>query len=198
MHAHGGEHVWIRRPHYHCHGAAGGQASNVDPFLVQAVGQQQFAYQPGDDRGFPLVATLVARLEPVPALRNVVALRLLGIRDEAPSLLGQDVHACTGREIIGRLRAPVQHHDQRQWLSAIGARNEELVATRTRRTGVRMLAELGPDTEHQVFDQANFRILHLVSATAFRRPLETCLRWGPYTDAAARGDSGSATPPSRC
>src|SRR5204863_9819431 len=36
--------------------------------------------------------------------------------------------------------------DQRQWLSSIAARNEELVATRTRRAGVGMLAELGSAT----------------------------------------------------
>ena len=59
-------------------------------------------------------------------------------------LLGHLVHARAGREIVGRLGAAVQHHDERQRLPAISARHVELVGAAPGLIGVGPLQELAP------------------------------------------------------
>ena len=60
-----------------------------------------------DQRGFTLVAPLVARAEPVPALLGVGGTRLRRVEDEEAILFGEDVHARAGGEVVGRLGASV-------------------------------------------------------------------------------------------
>ena len=65
--------------------------------------------------------------KPVPALRGIGGLRLDRIDDETPALFGGEVHARPRGEIIGRLRASMQHDDQRARLIVESAGNVELV-----------------------------------------------------------------------
>jgi len=142
MHADRGKQIRILARKDDRHRTAGGHAGYIDPFTIKSPGEQELANQTRDDRRLSLIPTLVAWLEPVPALRNVGGLRLRGIDDHARALLRQGVHARADREVIGRLRTAVQHHDQRQWLASVRAGNEELVAENPGRTLVRVLAEL--------------------------------------------------------
>ena len=61
---------------------------------------------------------------------GVGRLRLRGIGDEERQLLGKIVHPRAGGEIVGRLVAAMQHHDKRQGLAIIAARDIELVGAR--------------------------------------------------------------------
>ena len=61
-------------------------------------------------------ALLVGGLEPVPTLRAVGRLRLLGISNEAQFFLRQHVHARTSGKVPRRLSAAVEHDEQGQRL----------------------------------------------------------------------------------
>ena len=50
-------------------------------------------------------------------------------------LLGESIHACTCREVVGILRAAMQHDEQGASACLRTARNIELVVSATRRAG---------------------------------------------------------------
>ena len=58
--------------------------------------------------------------------------RLLGVRDQESVALGQLVHAGAGGEVIGVLRTPVQHDDQRGGLTGVPGRHVQLVGALAR------------------------------------------------------------------
>ena len=97
----------------------------------------------GDQRRLALIALLVARAEPVPALGGIGGLRLGRIGDEETQLLGEIVHPRAGGEIVGRLGAAVQHHHERQRLVRAAARDVELVGAASGGIGVSALFEPG-------------------------------------------------------
>ena len=82
---------------------------------------------PATIAGSPRSRRLVLAAEPVPAFLRVGRRRLRRVGDEERLLLRDLVHARAGGEIVRRLRAAVQHHDEGQALPAITARNVELV-----------------------------------------------------------------------
>jgi hypothetical protein len=49
-------------------------------------------------------------------------LRLIRIHDDEAMTLGHFVHARAGREVVGVLRAAVQHHDERQRFVGVDGR----------------------------------------------------------------------------
>ena len=69
--------------------------------------------QGGQDGGLADAGALVGRLEPVPAAHGIGLPRLLRIGHQEAVALGQPVHAGADREILGILRAAVQHDDER-------------------------------------------------------------------------------------
>jgi len=82
----------------------------------------------GDQRGLTFVAALVGAAEPVPALRRISVARLRWIDDQAGPFFRDEVHSGAGGEIVRRLRAAVQHDDERKPLPLmVAAGDEELV-----------------------------------------------------------------------
>ena len=80
MHAYRGVQFGIRICHHCGHRATRREARDIDPPRVDLVRLDHFIGDASDDRRLSLSASLVARLEPVPAFRNVRTLfdRLLG------------------------------------------------------------------------------------------------------------------------
>ena len=68
-------------------------------------------------------------------------MRLRRIGDEKRLLLRQLVHPRAGGKVVGRLGAAVQHHDERQRLSGVAARNVELVGPASGLIGIGALFE---------------------------------------------------------
>jgi hypothetical protein len=101
-----------------------------------------FARHAGEDCGLTLLSALVAALEPVPAPRTIGGMRLLGIENETLPLLGERVHAGAVGKIIGCLRAPVQHHNERERLPCVTRRDIELVGTSSGLIGIEPRDEL--------------------------------------------------------
>src|SRR5438270_3065451 len=77
-----------------------------------------------------MIALLVAFAEPVPAALDVGTPRLRGIGNDDPELFRRLIHARAGGEILRRLFAAVQHHHQRQRLSAVHAGQVQHVEAR--------------------------------------------------------------------
>ncbi len=119
--------IRIGRTHDRRRGAAGRQTGDVDPSLVDRELAHDLPGDPGDQRRLALAALLVARIEPVPAFGSVGGLRLGGVGDKEDMLLRQGVHLGAGGEVIRRLGAAVQHHDQGDRAPVVAARNIELV-----------------------------------------------------------------------
>ncbi len=113
VHAHGGEDVRVRGPQHRGHRRTGREPCDVHPVAVDRVLRRHLVHDPGEDRRFPGTASLVGRLEPVPVPHRVRGGDLLGVSDEEPVLLRQLAHPRGGGEVVGGLRAAVQHHDQR-------------------------------------------------------------------------------------
>ena len=133
MHADRGVEIGVGRAHDGRRRAAGREPGDIDAPRVDRVVAHDLAGDAGDQRGLARVALLVARAEPVPALRRVRGRRLRRIDDETGVLFGERVHARAGGEVVGRLGAAVQHDDQRQRLPAIAAGDVELVGAAARR-----------------------------------------------------------------
>ena len=113
MHARRREHIGIGRSDDGRCRTAGGQPGNVHARGVRRMIAQDRACDPGNQRRLTSAADLVGSSEPVPAFVGIRAYRLRGVGDEKPELLGQGVHARPRREIVGRLPAAVEHHDDR-------------------------------------------------------------------------------------
>jgi hypothetical protein len=67
----------------------------------------------GNQRRLTATALLVLRPEPVPALRGIRLCGLFGVHDDKTVRVRQTVHLRARGEVVGRLRAAVQHHDHR-------------------------------------------------------------------------------------
>jgi hypothetical protein len=119
MDADGRVEVGVRRRHDRGHRPSRRQPRHVDPVGIVVIRGHHPARDAGDERGLSLIPPLVSGLEPVPALRGVGGGGLRGIDDEEPIRFRQEVHAGAGGEIVGVLRATVEHHDERQGLPSI-------------------------------------------------------------------------------
>ena len=87
--------------------------------------------------GSPAPRTLILRLEPIPAQGWICALALAWIGNEKSMLLSQSIHAGPCGEVVGILRAAMQHDDQ--WAASAGmmtTRNIELVASPSGSAGI--------------------------------------------------------------
>ena len=96
-----------------------------------------FAGDAGNDGRLACAPHLILRLEPVPAERRIRVLALVRIGNEKSMLLRQVVHAGSCGEVVGILRAAMQHDDQ--WAASDGmmtSRNVELVASPSRDAGI--------------------------------------------------------------
>ena len=121
VHTHGCVEIRIGFTHDSRRRAARGQPRNIDAARIDVVILYDLSRDARDEGGLAVIAGLVARPEPVPTLRGIGGLRLLRIDDETPATFGCEVHSRPCREIISRLRAPVQHDDQRAWSVALAA-----------------------------------------------------------------------------
>jgi hypothetical protein len=96
---------------------------------------------PAISEGSPL-ALLVTGLEPVPAPGRVRTLRLDRIRDDAAVVLGERVHPGARREIVGVLRATVQHHEQWQRRARVATGHVEFIGALPRVVCIRPRTEM--------------------------------------------------------
>ena len=77
--------------------------------------------------GSPWSRSLVGEIEPVPASRGIGARRLFRIGDDEAQFVGEAVHARADGEVVGVLRAAVQHDDQGNRAASGALRNIDLV-----------------------------------------------------------------------
>ena len=127
MHADRGVEIGVGHAHDGGSRATGRQSGDIDPFGIDRVVAHDLPRDARDQRGLALAMLLVARAEPVPALRGVGGGGLGRIGDETGVLLGERIHPRAGGEVVGRLGAAVQHDDQRDRLATIAAGDVELV-----------------------------------------------------------------------
>jgi hypothetical protein len=111
--ADGGEDIGVGGGHRRGHRTARRQAGDIDTIGIGALCAHHRLRHGGDAGRLAAVAPLVVVLEPVPAARGVGVGGLRRIEHEAAMLVGQRIHAGPGGEIVGILRAAVQHHHQR-------------------------------------------------------------------------------------
>ena len=114
------------------HRAACRQAGHIDALRVDAMFRDDVARHVRQYRRLAPARLLVVVLEPVPALLRVGFARLYGIQHIEALFTGGLVHRRTRREIIGVLRAAVQHHHQRACLSVGAGRHVQLVGALAR------------------------------------------------------------------
>ena len=122
MHADGLEDIGIGRGENIRHRAAGGQAGRECPLPPEAefMGEAlREARQPG---GLAGAAVLMAPVEPIPASRRVRSARLERIGDDEAEFVRQPIHSRAYREIVGVLRAAMQHQHDHRPVSAQGRR----------------------------------------------------------------------------
>ena len=127
MHADRGVEIGVGHPHDGGGRRTGREPGDIDAFGVDRVVAHDLPRDARDQRGLALAALLVARAEPVPALRGIGGGGLGRIGDQAGVLLGEHVHPRAGGEVVGRLGAAVQHDDQGDRLPMIAAGDVELV-----------------------------------------------------------------------
>ncbi|MCY1295692.1 hypothetical protein D9M70_450440 [compost metagenome] len=139
MHADAGEQLRIRLSHHDGHRRACGQACHEDAARIHAMPIRNLLHDAGDQRGLARTAALVLRLEPVPAFRCIGLRRLFGIDHQKTVRLRQPVHLRACCEIVRRLRAAMQHDDQRTRGQGLVCRHEKLVGP-----GTCLAAELVP------------------------------------------------------
>ena len=142
MHADGGKQVGVQGADDDGHGATRRQAGDEHFAFIHRVVVDDLPRDAGDQRRFALVALLVDGIEPVPAARTVGTLRLRRIDDKTFLFFGQRIHLRAGGEIVGILRAAVQHHDQRHGLAVIAAGDIQFVGARARMVAVHAVDEL--------------------------------------------------------
>ena len=143
MHADRGVEIGIGRGHDRGGRPAGREPGDVDPLWVDRILRHDLAGDARDQRGLAGVTLLVLGLEPVPAPGDVGRGRLGRVGHQAAMLLGQQVHARAGGEVVGRLGAAVQHDHQWQGLAVMGAGHVELVGTAARLVAVGATEEPG-------------------------------------------------------
>ena len=110
----GGEQIGIGMRQQHRGRPARRQARDIDPCRVRAIARQHVPGQAGQQGGFTAVATLILGAEPVPAAVGMRLARLRRIDHDHAPLFGQRVHPGALGEILGRLAAAMQHHQQWQ------------------------------------------------------------------------------------
>src|SRR5215475_911449 len=104
--------VGVSIGHDRGHGAARGEAGNVDAAGVDRVLVDDVFGEPRDQGRLATAAVLVFGLEPVPVQPRIGAARLLRVGDQETVAFGQLVHSGAGGKVICALRTTVQHHDQ--------------------------------------------------------------------------------------
>src|SRR5271165_5366659 len=110
-------------------GSACRKPSDIDaPMIDGMLAHNLFRYS-CDQRRLPIVAALIVRLEPVPALLGISGDRLLWISDKEPVLLGNRIHPRSRGEVVGALGASVQHDDQGKRSLFTAAGDVQLVAS---------------------------------------------------------------------
>ena len=112
MHADRGEQLGADIAEDRRHRAAGGQARDEHPGRIDAVLGDDRAHHRLDRPRLAAAAPLVHVLEPVPAALRVRPAGLLGVEHEETVLARQRVHARADREVLGVLRATVQHDEE--------------------------------------------------------------------------------------
>jgi hypothetical protein len=129
MHADGGVEIRVGHPHDGGGGPSGGKARDMDAPGIDGIVAHDLPGDAGDQRRLSPLPLLVGRAEPVPAFGVVGRRRLCGIDDQPAMLLRHHVHARPGGEIVGRLRAAMQHdHEGKRPYAVMGARDVQLVA----------------------------------------------------------------------
>jgi hypothetical protein len=112
MDAHRGVKLGIRGAHHRGHRAAGGEPGHISAPRIEAMPRHHLPGYAGDQRRLAF-ASLVLRLEPVPAARSVRLARLRRIDGGEAELVGEPVHTRAGGEIFRILLASMQHDDER-------------------------------------------------------------------------------------
>ncbi len=141
MNADRGIEIGIGGAHDRRRRAAGRQARHVDARRVDGMVEHDLSREVGDQAGLAFVPALVAGAEPVPALVGIRRLGLLRIGDEDIVRLGELVHARARREILRRLRAAVQHDEQRHRLPAMAGGDVEPEAAPASRAPHKVIVE---------------------------------------------------------
>jgi len=111
---------------------AGRKARYVHALAIDGVELRNLVRDAGDDRGFTAPATLIANIKPIPTFLWVRSRALFGIGDQTRCLIGENVHVRATREVVGRLRAAMQHDDERTHLTMVAERNVERIPARSR------------------------------------------------------------------
>src|SRR5262249_49913076 len=142
MNADRGVEIWIGRAHHRRHGTSGGETGNEHAGRINIVIGDDFARDPGNDGRLTAPAHLVVGAKPVPAQRCICGFGLARIGDNKSMLLNESIHAATCREVVGILRAAVQHDEQGASTCLSMAWNIELVVSATGSAGKRPAYEL--------------------------------------------------------
>jgi hypothetical protein len=119
--SHGGEEIRVGSSDVHGHRAARADAGDVHPRGVHRQPRRHLARNRREDRGLAGAARLVGGIVPGPALLRVRSGRLLRPDHDHPAIRGERVHPRAGGEVVGILRAPVQHHQQRRGARGVSA-----------------------------------------------------------------------------
>src|SRR5262249_15990145 len=131
MDANRGIEIGISRTHHRRHGTSGGETSHEYAGRIDSVFGDDFAGDPSNDGRLTAPSHLVLRAKPVPAQRRVCGFGLARIGDGKTMLLGESSHAGTYREVVGILRAAMQHDEQGESTCLRMARSIELVLSIT-------------------------------------------------------------------
>jgi hypothetical protein len=132
-------------------GASGGDARDIDAGGIGPAGSNDMKRQRRDGGGLAAAPLLIARSMPVPASPEIGRGGLLRVEHQEPALIGEFVHARAEREIPGRLRAAVQHHDEGQPTPARSARRIEFEGQISRANSETSLDE-GPGAGRTALD----------------------------------------------
>ncbi len=130
MHADRRVQIGIRVSHDGRSRPAGREARDVDAARIDRMAEQYPPRDAGDQGRLARIAPLIVRAEPVPALLRVGRGGLRRVRHEKAVLLRERVHSRTGGEVVGRLGAAVQHHDERKPFAGPVGGKVELVGAR--------------------------------------------------------------------
>ena len=119
--------IGVSLPHDRSSSAASRKACDVNPSRIHRMLAHDLAGDPRDQRRLSLAPALIIRPKPVPAPPRIGQAMLGWIDDEEAVFLGKAIHPGSRSEIIRGLGAAMQHHDQREPLTAPNARNVKLI-----------------------------------------------------------------------